>query len=126
MFAAAAERETCRTADVVGGTHLSEQPCARAAAVRVTLGRRQAVLRSRAAHTADSRALTVRSPAAPRVADDFLCRADVLNIMACDIAAPGPGADAPWLNARSREPPAFGFNPDAARFGLMRGFRPAG
>ena len=40
------------------------------------------------------------------------------------MAARGPRAEAPWISATTREPPAFVLDPDAARLHFMRRSRP--
>jgi len=49
-----------------------------------------------------------------------------LQLQAAAIAARGPRADAPWIGATTREPPAFVLDPDAAQLHFGRRQRPAG
>ena len=49
-----------------------------------------------------------------------------LHLQAAAIAPRGPRADAPWISATTREPPAFVLDPDAAQLHFMRRQRPAG
>ncbi len=49
-----------------------------------------------------------------------------LQLQAAAIAPRGPRADAPWISATTRDPPAFVLDPDAAQLHFLRRQRPAG
>jgi len=49
-----------------------------------------------------------------------------LQLQPAAIAPRGPRADAPWISATTREPPAFVLDADAAQLHFMRRQRPAG